>query len=591
MSGPRLYVGLAATFHDPAIALVSETGDALFAEALERPLQDKRAFNAAPDHLVRAAAVIREYGPAEGRCVAAVSWSADLLQRLRVASLCEMPGLRRLVGRGYDRLLARRDHLLLPLAGTRDLLAALSASLGHAGLNLRWHGLLAADGGRRYYDHHLAHAAGGCFSSPFPDALCAVVDAFGEWTSTAFFHYRDGRLRRLGVRRPWRLARRASLGTFYAVVCDLCGFDPLLGEEWKVMGLASYGRVDPELYGLLRPLLRVDGLELLLGCSRDEYLARVARLQTFRRPPAAPPLAAADLARTGQEVFSEVMRELLTNLHATGLSENLVLAGGCALNSSWNGRVCRETPFAALHVPCAPADDGNALGAALLAWAEDHPGERPRSGLRSPYLGSPVSAETLRSLVSEGAVGAAPANGVGVARQAAELLARGRIVGWMQGRAEFGPRALGNRSILADPRDPAMRARVNATVKLREDFRPLAPAVLDERGAEWFDPYELSPYMERTLPFRPAMRARVPAVVHVDGTGRPQSVTRESSPRFHELLTEFHALTGVPMLLNTSFNVMGKPMVHSVEDAVAAFATTGLDALVLEDVLLVKPGR
>jgi carbamoyltransferase len=193
--------------------------------------------------------------------------------------------------------------------------------------------------------------------------------------------------------------------------------------------------------------------------------------------------------------------------------------------------------------------------------------------------------------VSEGAVGAAPANGVGVARQAAELLARGRIVGWMQGRAEFGPRALGNRSILADPRDPAMRARVNATVKLREDFRPLAPAVLDERGAEWFDPYEPSLYMERALPFRPAMRARVPAVVHVDGTGRPQSVTRESSPRFHELLTEFHALTGVPMLLNTSFNVMGKPMVHSVEDAVAAFATTGLDALVLEDVLVVKPGR
>lgn len=178
----------------------------------------------------------------------------------------------------------------------------------------------------------------------------------------------------------------------------------------------------------------------------------------------------------------------------------------------------------------------------------------------------------------------------GVEAAAAELLAAGKILGWVQGRAEFGPRALGNRSILADPRRPELGKRLTTEVKFREPFRPYAPAILHEFGPAYFEGYQEAPYMERALPFRPEARGRVPAVVHVDGTGRLQTVKREWNPRFHALLTEFHRRTDVPVLLNTSFNVMGKPMVHSVEDAFAVFLGSGLDALVIGDTLFSKPG-
>jgi carbamoyltransferase len=171
---------------------------------------------------------------------------------------------------------------------------------------------------------------------------------------------------------------------------------------------------------------------------------------------------------------------------------------------------------------------------------------------------------------------------------AAELLAAGKLLGWVQGRAEFGPRALGNRSILADPRPAEMKDRINALVKFREEFRPFAPSILDEHGPEWFEDYQVSPYMERTLRFTAAARARVPAIVHVNATGRLQSVRREWNERYHDLIAAFHRRTGVPMLLNTSFNIMGKPIIHSLEDALGLFHTTGLDALVVGDYLIEK---
>jgi carbamoyltransferase len=201
-----------------------------------------------------------------------------------------------------------------------------------------------------------------------------------------------------------------------------------------------------------------------------------------------------------------------------------------------------------------------------------------------------VSAETLERLVRYGSgleIHHLPDT---IAQETARRLAAGALVGWVQGRAEFGPRALGNRSILADPRDPAMKDRINGRVKFREEYRPFAPAIIDRFGPEYFHDYQESPYMERTLKFRPEAAARVPAVVHVDGTGRLQTVTQQSNPRFYELIDSFRTMTGIPVLLNTSFNVMGKPIVHAVEDAVAVFMTTGLDVLVIEEFLLSKPG-
>jgi carbamoyltransferase len=267
-------------------------------------------------------------------------------------------------------------------------------------------------------------------------------------------------------------------------------------------------------------------------------------------------------------------------------SPNLVLTGGCALNSSYNGKILQRSRFRALHVPSAPADDGNALGAAWLAYAEDHPEWQPEPGVLSPYLGSPVSTEPMERMTAfEPRL---QHLGEGVVEAAADILAQGKLVGWVQGRAEFGPRALGNRSILADPRPADAKDLLNAKVKYRETFRPFAPSILAEHGPDWFEDYQDSPYMERTLRWRDGARGKVPAVVHEDGTGRLQSVTEDRNPRYHALISAFARRTGVPVLLNTSFNVMGKPILHTAEDAVLMFYTTGLDALVVEDWLLTK---
>jgi carbamoyltransferase len=252
--------------------------------------------------------------------------------------------------------------------------------------------------------------------------------------------------------------------------------------------------------------------------------------------------------------------------------------------------VLGRSGFQRLHVPSAPADDGNAIGAAWLALAEDDPDWKgPARAARplTPYLGSTVSTEPLERM-AEWEPRARRLGHEGVTREAAKILAEGGLVGWVQGRAEFGPRALGNRSILADPRPAHAKESLNAKVKYREAFRPFAPSILAEAGPDWFEDYADSPYMERTLVWREAMRERVPAVVHADGTGRLQSVTRERNPAYAALIAAFAELSGVPILLNTSFNVMGKPILHTAEDAILMFYTTGLDAIVVEDWILTK---
>ena len=222
-----------------------------------------------------------------------------------------------------------------------------------------------------------------------------------------------------------------------------------------------------------------------------------------------------------------------------------------------------RTGFKKLHVPSAPADDGNAVGAALLAYYKDHPEKKPRASVHSPYLGSPISKRTLGNLARFGRIPGLRHVPDTLHQDAARLLAEGKLLGWIQGRAEFGPRALGNRSILADPRHENVKERINSMVKFREEFRPFAPSILDEFGDEYFEDYQVSPYMERALVFRESARTKVLGIVHVNQTG-------------------------VPLLLNTSFNVLGKPIIHSLEDALGVFYTTGLDVLVVEDYLIEK---
>ena len=580
MSRDTLYIGLAVTYHDPAIAFVGADGEVLFAEATERFLQYKRAHNAEPDNLYQLPSVLRTLPYVPQRVCLALNW-----RRRRPLYENTVAALGILRADGLLRTGLKRLRSPLPNYKLHHMMACQRNAIAKAGLNAvrqlreQWPTVPVriVD-----HDHHSTHAASACFASPFDEAACAVVDSYGERGALAFFHYRKGRLRRIHEARGL-----GSLGLFYMKLTEWCGFDWLNGEEWKVMGLAAYGRLDPRLYTLLSESVRVDGLNV--RHDRQALSSALGLLDSSVREGWDQSRAAA-LAFTGQRVFADRMTELLTNLHRLLPSENLALAGGCALNSSFNGQILERTPFRQLYVPPAPADDGTALGAAYLAFAADRPIPQASTRALTPYLGSCISGEALARF-------AAHADGLEVhhfpgtvAMETARRIASGALVGWVQGRAEFGPRALGNRSILADPREPRMKDWINARVKFREEYRPFAPAIIDEFGPDYFVDYQPSPYMERALRFRDEAARRVPAVVHVDGTGRLQSVTEDSNPRFFALIDAFRVLTGIPLLLNTSFNVMGKPIMHALEDAVALFMTTGLDVLVIEDYMWVKPG-
>jgi carbamoyltransferase len=603
----KYYIGLSVTYHDPALAIVDDRGEVLFAEATERYLQYKRALNAEPDNLYFLPALVETYCPAPDEFVVAFNWCKrrplyeDLMARLGFLSA---PGL---LKEGIKKLRSPLENYKL-----HHMMACQRGSIARAGVSLA----------RRlrerfpccrisfvHFDHHRTHAALACYGCPFDEAVCAVIDSYGQHGSMAFYHYRDGQLHL-----HHESCGLGSLGLYYMKLTEWCGFDWTQGEEWKVMGLAAYGRMDEEIYALLRDTVTVDGLDV--RHDSPTLFESLAKLERRRRHKEEPAETVANLAYTGQYVFAEAMETILRNLYQAGLSENLVLTGGCALNSSFNGHVLERTPFKQLCVPPAPADDGTALGAAWLAFRKEvfdplslrererdrvrglpHPNLLPEgegakcasSGFLSPYLGSTISTKTLTNLIQY-------AKGLDMRHlpdtmcdETAKLLAAGKLVGWVQGRAEFGPRALGNRSILADPRERAMKDRINALVKFREEYRPFAPSILHEFGPDYFENYQESPYMERTLRFRNEAAEKVPVVVHVDQTGRLQTVKREWNPRFYELIEAFYRLTGVPVVLNTSFNVMGKPIIHSVEDAIGVFMTTGLDALVIEDWLFLKP--
>lgn len=581
---PTYYVGLANTTHDPAIAIVDERGEVLFAEARERALQDKRAWGAAPDHIGVIGDLLARHCPGEADFVVASPWTNQVrgllwlyaaLGKLSPASIAHARN--DVVG----PFLVERYQLYWMMARQR-------ASIGPAGTDLAFTLRHRFGHGRvrfRRLAHHTAHATYAAWASPFRDAAVLVVDGFGEFGAVSGYRLLDGQLTQ-----DTRSFGPGSLGYFYARLTEWCGFDPNRGEEWKVMGLAPYGTVDDALYRTLRSIVTVKGRGRLAFASPRRLARLTAEIAPHRRTRGQPIEAAADLARTGQQVFIDVMAELLADVHARLGGKNLVLTGGCALNSAYNGMIARDTPFEQVFVPSAPGDDGNAVGAALMACLDDHPELKPPAGCLSPYLGSTIDPSHVDDVLRFSGIEGIRHLPDTIADETARLLADGRLVGWVQGRAEFGPRALGNRSILADPRSAEMKDTVNARVKFREGFRPFAPSILHESGPEWFEDYQYSPYMERTLVWKPEVRDRVPAVVHADGTGRLQSVTAELNPRYHALISAFGERTGVPVLLNTSFNVMGKPIVHGVTDALSVFFTSGLDALVIGDHLICKPG-
>jgi carbamoyltransferase len=573
------YLGFSCSQHDPSIAVVDDQGVVVFAQANERGLKNKRGWHAPPDAFGLIEPILDRYA-GDAPIDANLTWSrtalasAPFLARLSRYAIAALE-LTRPADREAElwRAWTLRHALYRAPSSEAGLLLNLELRLREQrGFRQRLH--------RQAWNHHLCHAMTACFSSPFDDALCVVMDGMGEGGSTAVYRFQDGRLTRLD--RP-SVANLASLGLFFSQVTFAAGFDPEAGEEWKLMGLAAYGTLDEDLYRTMRAALKVgDGR---LSFSRS-YAVMMEGLMPLRRRGA---MANANLAFTAQKVFEDVLFEFLARAHRKWGGDNLVFSGGCALNSSANGKILTTTPFRKLHIPMAPGDDGNAIGAALLGWQAAHPGKlSPR--FSTPYLGSELADRGLDRLRQ---FGLEPCLAAQTPDQLAEFvageLAGGAIVGLVRGRAEFGHRALGARSILADPRSSGIRDRINASVKFREEFRPFAPSVLHECGGDYFQGYSYAPYMERTLKWLPERAP--PGVNHVDNTGRLQSVTELANPFFYNLISAFRRKTDLPILLNTSFNVMGRPMVHDVEDAVGVFLTSDIDLLVLNDFAFRKPPR
>ena len=555
------YLGLSTSGHDPALAIVDEEGRLVFAEATERFLQDKRGWGAAPDHVHHLSAVLR-------------------------ALNLDLPSARFVVATSWSQIKADLDvsvsEVLLPAAEShwiRGLQARAQRDAGASLLQMGLGGQMEAD--IRRYDHHLCHAVAACHSAPFSEGLCLVMDGEGEVGAASLYRLKEGWPRRL-----WRSWGPGSLGTYYAWLTGLCGFDWKAGEEWKVMGLAAFGTPDSELVRALGDVMTIEAGRIRLSGEAMIAAAKDAAARHARQP-SQPVMLAADLAASGQLAYARMADQVVAAC-LDAQPGNLILTGGCALNSAYNGTVLRRFPVRALHVPCAPGDDGNAVGAALLAWHQDHPDAALPRGDGSPFLGTrPAGAKIAAAVANAGPLHVHGTTGF-TAEAIAERLAAGRIIGVMRGAAEFGPRALGHRSILADPRPKDMADRLNIRVKGREPYRPFAPVVPLDRMGDWFEHAQPSPYMSFTLPWKASARPRVPAVVHQDGTGRLQTVDASSDPWMSDLLQAFERKSGVPIVLNTSFNVMGKPIVHTVEDAMAVLMTTGLDGVLLGDALVEK---
>lgn len=457
-------------------------------------------------------------------------------------------------------------------------------------------------------EHHKSHISSAFFVSPFEEAACLSIDGFGDFVSTMRGVGRDRDLEILD-----RVEFPHSAGLFYTAITQFLGFHKY-GEEWKMMGLAPYGKPTfvPALRNVIRPLpgghfeLDLDyfrhhseGVEM----SWDEgspHLGQVFsdKLATLLGPPRDtedPEFFGkwADIAHSAQVVYEEIFFHVLRDLHSrTGLSK-LALAGGCALNSVANGKIFEQTAFRDVFVQPAAGDNGTAIGAAF--YVQHAVLRQPRAFVMEHAYTGP----SFDDAAVEAAISKARANGWDSAitvrhvddavlfRDVATAIAAGKVVGWFQGGMEFGPRALGDRSIVADPRRADMKQILNTRIKHRETYRPFAPSILEEKVQDFFERDEPSPFMLMVYKVRAEQRSRIPAVTHVDDTGRVQTVSAKTNPRYHNLISEFARQTDIPMVLNTSFNEH-EPIVTTPAEAISCYLKTRMDMLALGNWILTR---
>jgi len=551
------YIGLSTSGHDPSFAILNSKGEIIVAEATERYLQDKRAWGCLPDHkghLENFLYKIIEDDP-NAEFQVSTSWKT-----IKADLPFEISG--DLIDKSIGEWISSLQASVQKFAGTNCKVIAKDRVFEEI----------------LHFDHHLCHAASAVYSSPNDNATCLVLDGEGEVGAASLFNFKDGKLKR-----TWRSWGPGSLGTFYSTLTELCGFNIIDGEEWKVMGLAAYGKVYEPYVELLEKLIKIeDGKPHFFTENNLPFV--IDELRKISRKKDEPIINAANLAASGQYVYSSLVNKIIKQI--PNKSENFILTGGCALNSSFNGTILKNYSFESIHIPSAPADDGNSIGAAILAWQENTKLSLPYNK-KTSFLGSDVNKKELNNLVKNIGykIKKIDKNNTDFI---AEKLSKGIIIGVMRGKAEFGPRALGNRSILADPRSKDMKQRINEIVKGREGYRPFAPVVPFDEMHHWFEDIQFCPYMSFTLKWKDNAKDIVPAVVHEDNTGRVQTVDLELYPWMYNLIKSFKSYTGVPILLNTSFNVMGKPIIHSVNDAISVLYTTGLNAVLIEDFYIEK---
>jgi len=596
VSAPSYILGLSAFYHDSAACLLRD-GEIVAAaqeERFSRRKHDERFPRQAVDYCLRAGGIH--------------------VDALAAVAFYEKPFLK------FDRLL--HTYLAEAPHGLASFLKAMPVWLKQK----LWQKAEIADalgfaGPLLFTEHHESHAASAFFPSPFPEAAILTVDGVGEWTTTSYGVGRGNRIELWGEQ-PFP----HSLGLLYSAFTYYCGFKVNSGE-YKLMGLAPYGeprfvdRIRGELLdlkedGSFRLNLRYFDFPAGLRMTNrrfDELLGVPAR-----QPESRLTQHYMDAARSIQVVTEEILLRMARHVRReTGLRQ-LCLAGGVALNCVANGQILREGLFDSLWIQPAAGDAGGALGAALAAWHQAFDGPRAADGVRDRMQGAYLGPEFSRADI-EAAIHALEAGqrefltvrevaDAELPDHVARLLAEEKVVGWFQGRMEFGPRALGARSILGDARSPKMQEVMNLKIKFRESFRPFAPSVLRERVAEWFDLPAESPYMllvadvaagrRRVLPPEDAaktgmeklltVRSEIPAVTHVDGSARVQTVSATDNPLYHRLLQAFEVRTGCPVIINTSFNVRGEPLVCSPADALRCFCRTNMDALALGPFILEK---
>ena len=447
-----------------------------------------------------------------------------------------------------------------------------------------------------YIRHHACHAAHSFFESPFDEAVILTCDGYGEnETITVSIGEKNS------IKRVSTTYFPHSIGMFYGTITEYLGYRHD-SDEWKVMALGAFGRFDKSLYKKLYDLFSVqDDLSIKMDSNAFQFNNMLKKGMfdgTFEDYIGISPrtregdysMEHYNLAYAAQKVFEDILFELISKISQKFKTRNICLGGGSFMNSLFNGKLAHSNIFENIYIPFAPSDAGCAIGAASHLYYHIMGHERkidPSGG--NPYLGPTYSDDKIEKVLKLFKCNYTKPNNL--LSDVAKLIAEGSVVGWFQGQMEFGDRALGNRSILADPRNPESKDKVNAVIKFREAYRPFAPSILSEHVKEYFDIPEsnaCAPYMEKVFNVRKDKVSKIPSVVHADGTGRLQSVDRQRNAKYYELIEAFYKLTDIPILLNTSLNRNGEPVVCSPEDALNVFYGSGLDCLVLNNYVVRK---